>query len=253
MDNKIRQRNEEALAELGEMFKKARPIREIWNRARGEIQALSNKELAGLVLESAESMHGGPEFPALPQRIMDLAKLHDIWLREVVGLTEIVTELAEKSKKTLNEAVLTASESFPPQLAAETRLGRLLARLAYMQSRGEVFSRNPSDPVRRATEAGFEIVAKRMIENCLSEGLGLEAAAEKVMAASRRITNTNPRYARTNEWVELQVQLLREEFVCKANQSANKDGLAVDAPAFEKRSVQGPRTPNGKTPKPIKR
>lgn len=252
MDDKIRQRNEEASAELDEMFKRARPIKEMWDHARGElgIGALNKEKLVGLVLKSAESLHDDRILP-LPKSIRDLAELHDIWLREVVGLSAVISSTSDKSNKTLDEAVLAAPEAFPPQTPTENRLARLVSRLAYAQSQGKAFSRDFSDPVRRAAEGGFTIVARRMVEKCVAEGMGFEAAAEKIMAVSKEIRN--PAYIRTKEWIELEVQMLREEFVCSKKQRPCKDGIAVDAPAFEKRPVQGSRTPNGKTPKPIKR
>ena len=258
MDDETKQRNEIAIAELGVMFKRARPIRDIWARARGElgIGSLSNQELVKILLEVTDRMEVNVSSRGihlylddrLPDTLHNIAKLHEIWLRGTVGLSAEVEQFKLEQKISLDGALLNCPSHLYPQIDIGTRLFAL-GREANAE---ELESPIPREiHARRAAERGFLIVARRDVEQRLAKGVEFEHIAEGIIIPSKGGAHWDIETPFT-ETVKIYMQMIREELAHASNQSANKKGLAIDAPAFEKRPVPRSDSPNGKNRKRIK-
>jgi hypothetical protein len=229
------------------LLERAKPIQEILSNARARLSYRSDTEalfVLDKMVRCLEAFHVGEmgcggigvkitakpiknhsslQIDELPQVVADIIGLRYIIRRGILGL-----------EREGNESV-----PMPYRL-------RILANLCDRES---VIG---NKLVKFAAEEAFLIVARKWFEDKFTEGWERFNAAQ---TRAIKIAEDIPR--REGEKLEFfhKVASLGEDvrIKCSHAKAPHQDGLSVDAPAFEKRPVPKPETPNGKPPNPIKR
>ena len=105
--------------------------------------------------------------------------------------------------------------------------------------------------VKAAGEEAFLIVARKWLEDEFANG---EWEFNWALNVAIKIAEKIPkREGEKLEFVHKVADVGADVRIKCSHAKVQREGLTVDAPAFEKRPVPKPEMPNGKTPKPIKR